>query len=208
MLLFLSLVAEDKYSMRIAYGQATTKDLGEILFFNIDKHPDDLTVLSLDAGYLLLDDMWEFPVDLYVKGGISYFDEPNLQIYKTGPYTTQATYGERSDAYEGTIYVKVYYKLDFWKNRIRFGLGEGLSYTTSVLWSEEKEATQENEDYAKLLNYLDISVDFDLGRLIRYEPLEDTYIGWTIKHRSGVFGLFSGVDGGSNYNTISIEKNF
>jgi len=190
----LNLIAQDEYSLRVAYGQASTKDLGEVLSFDSDVHPDDLSVFSLDGGYLLVKDMFDAPFDLYVKGGMSYFDEGNAPT--------------SSAVYEGTVYVKVYWNLDFWENRVRLGLGEGLSYTSDVLWSEYKEATDEEEDYSQFLNYLDISIDFDLGKLVRYEPLEDTYIGWTIKHRSGVFGLFNGVNGGSNYNTISIEKNF
>ena len=205
--LFLGLHADDDYSVRVAYGTATTKDLGEILFFNSDIHPDDLNVFAIDAGYRLKKDVFDIPLDLYIKGGISYFEEADLHISGVGP-TAIITDGKRSDAYEGTLYIKFYYNLDIWNNRVRFGLGEGLSYTTSVLWSEEREARQEGEDYSKFLNYLDLSVDIDLGRLTGYKPLEETYIAWTIKHRSGVFGLFNGVDGGSNYNTISIEKNF
>ncbi len=205
--LFLNLSANDDYSIRVAYGQASTKDLGEILFFNSDIHPDNLSVFSLDGGYLLKKSIYELPLDLYVKGGLSYFNEADKHIYGTGPLAIIYP-GERSNVYEGTVYIKVYYNIDFLKNRIRVGLGEGLSYTSSVLWSEEKEATQESEDYSKFLNYIDISFDVDLGKLVKYKPLEETYIGWTIKHRSGIFGLFNGVDGGSNYNTISIEKNF
>ena len=196
LLLFLSLnlVAQDEYSLRVAYGEASSEDLGDILVIDSKKHPDNLTVLSLDAGYLLGKDIFELPFDLYIKGGLSYFNE--------GKALT------KSHVYEGTFYIKAYYKLDFLDNRIRVGLGEGVSYTTDVLWSEYEEATRENDEYSRFLNYLDMSVDFDLGRLVRYKPLNDTYIGWTLKHRSGVAGLYSGVYGGSNYNTISIEKNF
>jgi len=39
--------------------------------------------------------------------------------------------------------------------------------------------------------------------------MNGTYVGWAIKHRSGVFGLINNVkEGGANYNTIYIEKNF
>ena len=193
LLLSLNLIAQDEYSFRVAYGKASTKDLGEILSFDSDIHQDNLSVLSLDVGYLLKKEIFELPLDLYVKGGLGYFHEGNTQ---------------RSDVYETAIYVKVYYNIDFLKNRVRLGLGEGLSYTSDVLWAEEQEAIAESEKYAQFLNYMDLSIDFDLGRLLRYKPLEETYIGWTLKHRSGIFGLFSGVDGGSNYNTISIEKNF
>ncbi len=195
LLLSLNLIAHDEYSLRVAYGEASTKDLYEILFFDSDKDPDNLTVISLDGGYLLKKEIFELPLDFYIKGGLSSFNEGNA------PTT--------SSVYEGVIYVKFYYNLDFLENRVRFGLGEGLSYTSNILWSEYKEADEAQENPSKLLNYLDISVDFDLGKLVRYKPLEETYIGWTLKHRSGVLGLFHGiVDGGSNYNTISIEKNF
>ena len=193
LLLSLNLTAQDEYSFRVAYGEASTKNLGDIIIFDSDRHPDNLTVLSLDAGYLLKKDVYDLPLDVYVKGGISCFNEGN---------TT------RKDVYEGTIYFKLYYNMDFLQNRVRFGLGGGLSYTSRVLWSEYKEAMEDDDEYSKFLNYLDISVDFDLGKLVKYKPLENTYIGWTLKHRSGILGLFNGVHGGSNYNTISIEKNF
>ncbi len=206
LLLFLTLNA-DEYSFRVAYGKASTKDLGEILLLNSDRHPDNLSVLALDGGYLLKKSIYELPLDLYIKGGVSYFDEADKHINGFGPLAVIYD-GERSDVYEGTIYIKVYYNFDFLNNRVRIGVGEGLSYTSSVLWSEEKEATQEKEGYSKLLNYLDISIDLNIGKLIKYKPLDTAYIGWTIKHRSGIFGIFNGVDGGSNYNTISIETNF
>jgi outer membrane protein len=193
LLLSLNLIAQDEYSFRVAFGKASTKDLGEIIRFDSDIHPDNLSVLALDAGYLLKKEIFELPLDLYIKGGLGYFHEGSTP---------------RSDVYETTIYVKVYYNIDFLENRVRLGLGEGLSYTSDVLWTEEQEAIAESEEYAQFLNYLDLSIDFDLGKLVGYKPLEETYIGWTIKHRSGILGLFNGVDGGSNYNTISIEKNF
>ncbi len=196
LLLFLffttNLIAQEEYSFRVAYGEASTKDLGEILSFNSDRHPDNLSVFALDGGYLLKEEIYKLPLDLYLKGGLSYFNEGRNQ----------------EDVYEVTLYVKLYYKIDFWQNRLRFGLGEGFSYTSDVLWTEYEEARRENDNYAQFLNYLDISVDIDLGKLVGYEPLEDTYLAWTIKHRSGVAGLYSGVYGGSNYNTVSIEKNF
>ncbi|MEA1893439.1 MAG: hypothetical protein U9N33_12125 [Campylobacterota bacterium] len=188
-----NLVAQNDYSLRVAYGKASTKDLGEILLGNFEKHPDNLGVLALDGGYLLKESIFELPIDFYLKGGLSYFDENNKQ----------------NDVYEGVVYIKFYYNIDFLDNRIRIGLGEGFSYVSDVLYCEEKEAREKKDNNSKFLNYLDISFDFDLGRLVGYEPLKDTYIGWTIKHRSGVFGLINDVKhGGSNYNTISIEKNF
>lgn len=139
--------------------------------------------------------MSDLPLDWYVKGSVSYFNENGYQ----------------DDFLEATLYVKVYLKLDFWKNRVRVGFGEGLSLAQEIPYVEIVDATNDDGTVnatAKFLNYLDISFDFDLGRLIRVEPLHDLYVGYTLKHRSGVFGTFNGTHGGSNYNMLTIEKNF
>jgi len=150
-------------------------------------------VTNLDGGWRFVENMKDLPFDWYLKGGLSYFDENGLQ----------------DNFFEATLYVKVYYKLDFIDNRIRIGFGEGLSWASHVPIVEIIDAQEgKNSNTAKFLNYLDISADFDLGRLIRVEELRDLYIGYSIKHRSGVFGLFSGVKGGSNYQMFTIEKNY
>lgn len=193
MFLFLSLSADDNYSLRIAHGKVTNSDFGEVLFFDVKSYPQDLKVTALDAGYLLKRDAFDLPIDFYVKGGLSYFDEAGLQ----------------DDIYEGTLYVKVYWNIDFLSNRVRLGFGEGLSYTSDILYVEKVEAIENNDNNSEFLNYIDFSLDFDIGRLVRYEPLKDTYLGVAVKHRSGIFGLFNNVEkGGSNYVTLSLEKNF
>lgn len=179
------------FSLRIGGGYADFNDLGEILILNHQAYEKETYVLNLDGGWRFAENTGDLPFDFYLKGGLSWFNEQGYQ----------------DDIYEATLYVKVYYKWDFWKNRIRIGVGEGISYASDVPIVEEDDATGDKE-VAKFLNYMDISADFDLGRLIRVKSLEDLYIGYTIKHRSGVFGLYSGVTGGSNYNMLTIEKNF
>lgn len=191
--LFLNLSADDNYSLRVAQGQVTNSDFGEILFLDVASYSHDLQVTSLDAGYLLNQDAFELPLDIYVKGGFSYFDEAGLQ----------------DDIYEGTLYIKVYWNIDFFKNRVRLGFGEGASYTSDILYYEKQEAIDNNDNNSKYLNYIDFSLDFDIGRLVRFEPLKNTYLGVAVKHRSGIFGLINNVEkGGSNYYIFSLEKNF
>lgn len=191
--LYLVLSADDEYSLRIAQGKVSDSDLGEILGGYWRTHKYNLHVTALDGGYLLSKDAFELPMDIYARVGLAYFDEASTQ----------------DDIYELALYIKAYYNFDFLDNRFRFGFGEGFSYTSDVLISEYLEATRKYDNYSKLLNYLDISFDLDLGRLISYKPLYNTYIAWTIKHRSGIFSLINNVShGGSNYNTLSIEKNF
>lgn len=193
--MFLNLVAQDDYSLRVAYGQVTSSDFGELLSGNIKSHKENLSVASIDAGYLLKEGAFELPIDLYAKAGLSLFDEN----------------GFGDDVYETTLYIKAYWNLDFWKNRVRIGLGEGISYTDKILYTEYLEAQSANpiDNNSKILNYIDFSLDLDFGRLITYKPLYGTNLGWAIKHRSGIYGLINNVKkGGSNYNTLYIESNF
>jgi len=180
------------FSLRLGTGHSDFNNLGQIIIFDFDTYEGHTHVTNIDGGWLFSDNMQDLPFDWYLKGGLSYFDENGLQ----------------DNFFEATLYVKVYYKLDFIDNRIRIGFGEGLSWASHVPICEIVEATIDDGKVAKLLNYLDISADFDLGRLINVDSLDDLYIGYTIKHRSGVFGLFSGVKGGSNYQMFTVEKNF
>ena len=180
------------FSVRLGGGYADFNDLGEILLFDFEQYEGDTYVLNFDTGWRFAENFADFPLDFYVKGGISYFNENNLQ----------------NNFFEATLYLKAYYKLDMLDNRIRIGMGEGLSWASHIPMVEIADAGDGDKTVAKFLNYLDLSVDFNLGHLVRVEALEEIYVGYTIKHRSGVAGLFSGVRGGSNYKMLTIEKNF
>ncbi len=206
----LSLEAADKkFSVRFSYGVESDSDLGEILTFQDPAAAKyDFDVIALDTGYLLVKDTFNLPLDLYIKGGIARFGSEDLSRYPELDSIADITF---KDIYEFTLYFKLYYNFDFWDNRIRIGLGEGGSYVSDYLPPEVIEENEEDpvdSKYSKYLNYLDISFDFDLGRLVGYKSLYDTYIGYNLKHRSGIFGLVNGVSGGSNYNTLFIERNF
>ncbi len=193
LLLTLTLNAQNDFSARLLYGTATDKALGDVLIGDLGSYPENLSVTAFDMGYLVNRDTFGVPIDIYVKAGLGQFDE-----------------GAYSNVNELVVYVKALYNLDFLQNRIRFGLGEGFSYTSDIIRVEQLEAdTTTDGKTSQFLNYLDITIDFDFGKLIRYKPLDETYIGVALKHRSGIFGLINGVTkGGSNYNSIYIEKNF
>ncbi len=201
-------MAEQKeYSLRFAYGVESDQDLGQILTLQSPtKAKYHFDVISLDGGYLLKPKLFHAPLDLYLKGGIALFRSEDLSKY---PELTNMKDLTDKNVYEFTLYVKLYYNL--FNKKMRLGFGEGVSYVTDYLAPEVIEERTENPQdpkYAKFLNYLDISFDFDLGKIFSIKALDETYLGYTLKHRSGVFGLYNGVSGGSNYNTISIERNF
>jgi outer membrane protein len=195
LLLNLALIADDKYIMRMAYGTASQNDLGQIITGNPDSTDKALSVMALDGGYLLKENFLDLPIDIYIKGGLSAFNEK-----------------VNNNTYEALAYIKAYYNIDFLDNRIRIGLGEGFSYTSRILEVEYDEVNEDPNNIsssARFLNYLDITVDFDVGKLINYKPMHDTYLGYLLKHRSGIAGLINNVDhGGSNYNAFYIEKKF
>lgn len=191
LLFFLDLIAHERYSLRGAFGVATNSDYGQILYGHIEGHTGKPKVYALDGGYLLQKNLFDVPLDLYLHGGVAYFDEGTLG----------------SDIHETTLYVKLYYR--FLNETLRFGFGEGASYTSGILFSEYESARSRNDNTSHYLNYLDTSLDFDLGRVSDMEILEKTYIGLVIKHRSGIFGLINNVKkGGSNYNCFYVEKKF
>jgi outer membrane protein len=184
--------AEKAYSVRAVYGTPTGYDLGQVVSGQFGANYNDFHVYSIDGGYRLVKSAFSLPLDFYAKSGLSYYDE-----------------GSYKSSYGADIYIKALWNFDFLKNRVRLGFGEGISYTSRVLMAEYIDATEQNDNTSKFLNYLDISVDFDFGKLIAYKPLYETYIGFVIKHRSGIFGLINNVKhGGSNYNSFYIQKNF
>ena len=186
--------ADDDYSVRFFVGAASASDLDELYTFQgLNRSPYETNVVGFDLGYRLYEDIFTLPFDLYIKGGVSYFDENGYQ----------------ADFLELVTFFKLIYKLDIFDNQIRLGFGEGWSYAGRVPYREAQEAIRENDNQSKFLNYLDISFDFDVGKLFRVKSLEHLYFGYLIKHRSGFHGVYNGVaDGGSNYNSLYLEKNF
>ena len=180
------------YSIRMAVAKPTLYNFGNILAGKFGNYRNELKAYNIDIGYLVMKDVITYPLDLYFKGGLTYYDD-----------STQ------NNSYGMDIYVKLYYNIDFWNNRIRIGFGEGASYTTKIIEVERIDAQRHKDVNSHYLNYIDLSMDFDIGRLLQYKALHETYIGLLVKHRSGIFGIINNVKhGGSNYIAVSIEKNF
>ncbi len=196
LLLFVSTTtfAENDWSFRIATGSASASDFDELYYFTgLNQSPYGTYFYGIDGGYRVAEDLFGWPVDIYTKGGLNYLDENGYQ----------------ANTFEATLYVKLYAKLNIFDNQLRFGLAQGVSYAERPLYVEKMEAEEEQDNTSNLLNYMEITFDVDLGRLTGYKVLKETYFGYLIKHRSGAHGFYGGVeDGGSNYNSIYIEKNF
>ena len=193
-LLSLNLIADSDYSLRGAYGSSSASDFDALYTFQgFNTSPYDTSVYNVAGGYRFVKDAFDLPFDFTVNGGVSYFDENSHQ----------------SDFLEATLYLKMFIKFNFLSQQFRYGIAEGVSYAGKVPWVEHKEAEAEGDNESNFLNYMEMTFDFDVGKLIRVKDLEGLYLGYLIKHRSGAKGTYGGVkEGGSNYNCIYIEKNF
>ena len=93
----------------------------------------------------------------------------------------------------------------------RVGLGTGFSYAAKVSYIEEVEMAKKGYENIKWLLYMDFSLEMNLGELFHLGAMDDIWLGYSLHHRSGIFGtssMFGRIKGGSNYNTISMQYHF
>ncbi|MGH2899904.1 MAG: hypothetical protein ACRDMZ_14615 [Solirubrobacteraceae bacterium] len=187
----------DAWTARINGGFATDKDLGNIATGDVEVDTGNQSMVGLDVGRPLVDDFRDWPVDFAWRIGVQRLFE----------------HGAQPDTFAQTAYLKMYWRPFPWERVVgtRIGFGEGLSYAWRVPAVERSYAERHNEDTSRLLNYLDVSVDLNVGDVIRNEQARACWLGLVISHRSGVFGLvdiFGNVHNGSNYNTAALECGF
>lgn len=89
-----------------------------------------------------------------------------------------------------------------WNHRLRTtaAIGDGLSWATRVPPLEE--ASDTNVGATRLLNYILIEFTFAPPQAVNWS------LAVRVHHRSGVYGLFDGVEGGSNVIAAGIKWHF
>jgi outer membrane protein len=73
---------------------------------------------------------------------------------------------------------------------------------------EQRDLAARGRNTSKILNTFDPTIDVSLGDLVGSKQLKETYVGFGVSHRSGIFGtsqLLGNVNGGSNYIYTYIE---
>jgi outer membrane protein len=177
--------------IRLAHGWGTESNLGEILTGNREKDPYNNQLTSFFFGVPLADELFTLPIATYLTPGIVHHHSSDVQ--------------DRSTEY--VLAVKFYYTIQ-WPTPWRLGFAEGVSYVDRIPYLEEKDMQEKGYRPSQLLNFLDFSIDLDLGRLFRVERLENLWLGYSIHHRSGIFSTssaFGRISGGSNYNTVYLQ---
>jgi len=177
--------------IRLAHGWGTESNLNEILTGDTESDPYNNQLTSVFFGVPLADELFNIPIATYLTPGIVHHHSSEVQ--------------DRSTEY--VLAVKFYYTIK-WPTPWRLGFAEGLSYVDRVPYLEEKDMLEKGYRPSQLLNFLDFSVDMDLGHLFRVGWMEDLWLGYSIHHRSGIFSTssaFGRISGGSNYNTVYLQ---
>ncbi len=183
---------KSKPYVRLAYGFATTANLGEIIVGDTipDKFHNHMT--SLFYGHPVSDTLFSLPMPVYLTPGVVWHQSSEVQ----------------DDSFEFILAFKTYYTLPIpW--RIRLGVAEGLSYVTDITYIEAIDMDPGTKS-SKLLYHLGFSVDLNLGDIFS-DSLKDLWLGYDIHHRSAVFesaSQFGRFKGGSNYNTVYLQYHF
>lgn len=187
----------DVWTVRLNAGYATDKDLGQITTGAVEVDGGASSMIGLDIGRPLVDDFRDWPIDFAWRVGVQRWLD----------------HGAGASGFAQTAYLKMYVRPFPWEHVVstRIGLGEGVSYAWRIPDVERQWARDHGEHTNRLMNYLDVSLDLNVGDLIRNESARACTLGLVISHRSGVFGLvdiFGNVHNGSNYNTAALECGF
>ena len=194
-------MAEGSY-LRGAHGWATPSDMGDILSFQSERDPYNNQMSSVFYGHPLRQGWLGYPVDIYLHSGIVYHYEKN-KVDENGRKV-------QDPVWEGIVSIKAYYNFT-WPIRWRFGLAEGLSYVSKLTYNEWQEMDKQGSEGSKLMNYLDVSFDANVGDLFRSKSLENLWAGYSMHHRSSIFkqaSQFGRIKGGSNFNTFYLQYHF
>lgn len=177
---------------RLAQGWGTGSSLGDIVLRGESaRDVPDSRLTSLFYGHPVAGALFGWPLAIYLTSGLIYHYPSDVQ----------------GSAFEYVVAFKAYYTAS-WAGRVRFGLGEGLSYVTQVPQLERSALRAKGDEPSKFLNYLDLSVDMNVGELFGLPGARRLRLGFGVHHRSGIFetgSQFGHIGGGSNYNTLYLQ---
>ncbi len=181
--------------IRIAHGLTTPSSIGEIVTGRAQSDPHRNQLTSIFYGVPVADELFGAPLDIYITPGLVWHWPSGVQ----------------QTAQEFVVAIKLYYTLPIPWFRARFGAAEGFSYITKVTWVERTNNARKGYIPSNLLNYLDFSLDVNLGDVFHAGSLKRLWFGYSIHHRSAIFETaqhFGRISGGSNYQTLYIQHDF
>lgn len=152
------------------------------------------SITGIQVGKPFINNVNGWPLDFIGYVGLTHHNDRGLQ-----PNGVQLD-----------LFMKAVYSGFPWSDRVktRLGLGVGVSWAQRAPYIESSSLAANGKQASRVLNFLDPTLDVSLGDLIGYRPLKETYIGFGVSHRSGIFGssrLLGNVNGGSNYIYTYVE---
>jgi outer membrane protein len=184
------LQASSPLIVKALYGKATECNLMPIMGLSCTSTQsiDNTSVTGLELGKPFFENFNGWPLDFVGYVAVLNHNEQGLQ----------------PDFLQFNAYMKGYFYGFPWSDKVRtrIGFGVGLSYAQDIPYVEARDQMQRGRTTSKLLNYLDPSIDVSVGDLFGIRSQRETYVGFGVTHRSGIFGssqVLGNVDGGSNY---------
>jgi outer membrane protein len=183
-------------TFKVLHGRSTPCNLLPVMELRCrSMNTDDRTTVdSFEVGRPFIESPRGWPVTIAWYAGLLRHAERGLQ----------------PDSLQVNLYLKAFYWGFPWKERVRtrIGFGGGLSYAQRVPFVEARDQAMRGRNTSKLLQYVDPTIDVNLGDLFGLRDLRETYFGFGASHRSGVFGIaqiYHNVNGGSNYLYTYVE---
>ena len=161
--------------------------------FQAKKDSNKNQLPSIFYGHPLTDEFFSLPIHFYLAAGFVWHWAK-----------------VRSSVQEVDIAIKLYYTIPL-PVRIRFGAAEGISYVNDIPDVEFREMERKGYKPSNLMNFLDFSLDLNIGDIFGGEELNKWWIGYSIHHRSSIFETaqqFGRISGGSNFQTITLLRHF
>ena len=177
--------------IRLAQGFASPSDLGEILALDIEDDPFNNKMTSVFYGHPLSDQLFGLPLQIYLSPGLAYHYESDVQ----------------DETFELIAKIHLYYTFP-WSVRTRFGVAEGVSWIEDVTYIEGVSMAEKDYRPSNLMNYLDFTLDVNVGDLFGAEKMSALWLGVAVHHRSSIFesaSQFGRIKGGSNYPSIYLQ---
>ena len=184
------------WAWRVGGGLTSDKSYGvlDALTGDIKFDHRNTGIVTLALSKRIAESIFNSPVEIWVYGGYARHLESNNQPNFNGY----------------TLAVKSYFQSFPWSKWVgtRFGFAQGWNYTERINVVERENLEAKNDNTSKLLNFLEFSLDFNLGDITRIKELNNCFTGYALHHRSGIFAsssFYRNVDGGSNWHTLYIE---
>lgn len=153
------------------------------------------SITGIQVGKPFLQNVNGWPLDFVGYAGLTSHNDRGLQ----------------ANGLQFDLFMKAFYTGFPWSDRVktRLGMGVGVSLAQRAPYIEASSQAMDGKPASRLLNYLDPTLDVSVGDLVGSRVLKDTFIGFGVSHRSGIFGssrLLGNVSGGSNYIYTYVES--